>query len=384
MEKKKALMLASVASMIDQFNMPNIELLQSLGYHVDGVADYTNPGNISNERSEELQKRLREMGAEPIDIPIPRSINYSTIQKAYKLVKALVTTEHYDLIHCHSPIGGAIARMAAKSERKTGTQVIYTAHGFHFYDGAPLKNWLIFYPVEKYLSRYTDVLITINKEDYSRAKKQFKAKKTVYVPGIGVDIDKFVARKHRDDIRKELGILKDDIVLLSVGELNDNKNHENVIRALGNLKAGDSLPENLYYIIVGKGNKEEKLGRIIIENKLKGIVKLIGFRQNIADFYSAADIFVFPSFREGLSVSLMEAMASGLPVICSKIRGNTDLIDDQGGIFFEPGEVASIGNAIQKMIKADSARYGSYNMEKIRSFDLKTVEATMAELYRGA
>ena len=344
---KKALQLASVASMIDQFNMPNIELLQSLGYHVDVIADYTNPGNISNERSEELKKRLQRMGAEPMDIPIPRSMNLSAIIKAYKLVKTLITTEHYDLIHCHSPIGGAIARFAAKNERKTGTKVIYTAHGFHFYAGAPLKNWLVFYPVEKYLSRYTDVLITINKEDYKRAREKFKAKKTVYIPGIGVDIDKFGTHCHGDGIRAELGLKPDDIMLLSVGELNDNKNHENAIRALGQLNIGGNFPDNLYYIIAGKGEKKERLEQIIASSGLETNIKLIGFREDIADFYDAADIFMVPSFREGLSVSLMEAMASGLPVICSKIRGNTDLIDVRGGFFFEPGDVDSIADAIE-------------------------------------
>lgn len=380
---KKALQLASVASMIDQFNMPNIELLQSLGYHVDVIADYTNPGNISNERSEELKKRLQRMGAEPMDIPIPRSMNLSAIIKAYKLVKTLITTEHYDLIHCHSPIGGAIARFAAKNERKTGTKVIYTAHGFHFYAGAPLKNWLVFYPVEKYLSRYTDVLITINKEDYKRAREKFKAKKTVYIPGIGVDIDKFGTHCHGDGIRAELGLKPDDIMLLSVGELNDNKNHENAIRALGQLNIGGNFPDNLYYIIAGKGEKKERLEQIIASSGLETNIKLIGFREDIADFYDAADIFMVPSFREGLSVSLMEAMASGLPVICSKIRGNTDLIDDRGGFFFEPGDVDSIADAIERMLNADRDYFGSYNLDKIKSFDIKTVEKAVCELYGG-
>ena len=380
---KKALQLASVASMIDQFNMPNIELLQELGYHVDVVADYTNPGNISNERSDELQKRLKEMGAKPIDIPIPRSMNPFAIYKAYKLVKALVKTEHYDLIHCHSPIGGAIARWAAKSERKTGTKVIYTAHGFHFYDGAPFKNWIIFYPVEKFLSRYTDVLITINKEDYNRAKKKFRAKKTMYFPGIGVNVEKFAAHYHGDEIRKELGIDDSDLVFLSVGELNNNKNHENVIKALGLLKREALLPKNLYYVIVGKGDRREELEKRIIDDELEGKVKLVGFRQDIADFYAAADVFVFPSFREGLSVSLMEAMASGLPVICSRIRGNTDLIDEQGGIYFEPDDVQSIAAAIQSMIETDRGKFSIFNVNKIKQFDLKNIKTLLSELYKG-
>ena len=374
---KKALMLASVASMIDQFNIPNIKLLQELGYHVDVVADYTNPGNISKERSEDLKRRLNEIGAKPIDIPVPRSINPFAVSKAYKLVKKLITTEHYDLIHCHSPIGGAITRIAAKKERKNGTKVIYTAHGFHFYSGAPLKNWFIFYPIEKVLSKYTDVLITINKEDYKRATDKFKAKKTVYVPGIGVDTEKFAATYNGDAVRKEYGIKDSDIMLLSVGELNDNKNHEVVIRALAKLQTKP------YYVIVGKGTKESYLNELIKKLGLEKQVILAGFHENVPDYYDAADAYIFPSFREGLSVALMEAMASALPVACSKIRGNTDLIDEKGGFFFEPENVDSVAESLEKILKADKKAMGNYNLEKIKNFDLSVVNNAMDEAYRG-
>ena len=231
--EKRALQLASVASMIDQFNIPNIQILQSLGYKVDVVADFTNPGTITKERAENLKQRLSDMHVHVYDIAIPRSINPKAIIAAYKKVKELLNKENYSLLHCHSPIGGVIAREAAKEKRKNSLKVIYTAHGFHFYTGAPLGNWLLFYPIEKYLSRYTDILITINKEDYKRAKEKFHARKTVYVPGIGVDIEKFVPRESgRKRIRLELGLDPQRVMILSVGELNANKNHEAVIRAI--------------------------------------------------------------------------------------------------------------------------------------------------------
>jgi glycosyltransferase len=379
---KKALQLASVASMIDQFNIPNIELLLSLGYHVDVVADYTNPGNISTERAEELIKILKKMGANPIDIPIPRSLNPIAIGRAYIQVKKLLSAKHYNLIHCHSPIGGAIARLAAKSERKKGTRVLYTAHGFHFYHGAPVLNWLIFFPIELYLSKFTDVLITINKEDYHRAKNKFRAKNTVYVPGIGIDLEKF-NKKNSGNIRSELGIKNEDILLLSVGELNKNKNHESVIRALGKMYKDNIFPRNLYYIIVGKGERKKELESMINAIGLKEHIKLLGFRENILDYYSAADIFVFPSFREGLSVSMMEAMGCGLPVICSKIRGNTDLIDSFGGVLFTPNNISSIYKAIKKILRIERKRndMGAYNRQKIKGFDIKIIQNKMSKLY---
>ena len=373
--EKRALQLASVASMIDQFNMPNIRIMQSLGYKVDVVADFTNPGTITKERATLLKKRLADMGVRVIDIVIPRSINIKEILSAYKRVKKLVISEHYNLIHCHSPIGGAILRIAARNERKKGTKVIYTAHGFHFYDGAPIKNWLVFYPVEKWLSRYTDILITINQEDYKRALYNFKAKKTEYIPGIGVDTQKYRQNINREKIRKELGLDDSDVMLLSVGELNENKNHEIVIRALSKLK------ERLCYVVVGKGNKEGYLKNLINELNLQGKVYLVGYREDVEDFYNAADVFVFPSFREGLSVALMEAMANSLPVVCGKIRGNTDLIDEEGGIFFNPYNEKTLVEAIHKELSSNYIKQGKHNRLRIKSYDLKRVEELITTVY---
>ena len=373
--EKKALQLASVASMIDQFNIPNIQILQSLGYKVDVVADFTNPGNITAERAEDLQNRLEDMNVRVFDIAIPRSINPIAILNAYKKVKDLIKAEHYNLIHCHSPIGGAICRLAAKNERKIGTKVIYTAHGFHFYDGAPIKNWLIFYPIEKHFSRYTDVLITINKEDYKRAKEKFKALSIVYVPGIGIDTNYF---SHDDDgrkrIREELGVSDKTILLLSVGELNENKNHELVIRSISGIG-------NVCYAIVGKGVLRKKLENLAEE--LNVDLRLMGFRADVKDFYNAADVYVLPSIREGLNVSLMEAMACGLPCAVSEIRGNRDLIDvNQGGVRFDPRDNASIRKSIICIVEKDYKLMGEYNRKKISNYSISNVSDIIKTIYK--
>jgi len=370
---KKALMLASVASMIDQFNMPNIQTLQSLGYQVDVVADFTNPGSITQERAEDLKSRLRDMNVRVFDIVIPRTLNLKSILIAYKEVKKLINAEHYSLIHCHSPIGGVICRQAARGARRSGSKVIYTAHGFHFYDGAPLRNWMVFYPIEKYYSRYTDVLITINKEDYARASKKFHAHKTIYVPGVGVDTEKFSPKQSgRNKIREELGLREFDIMLLSVGELNENKNHISVIKAISGI-------DNLTYVIVGKGAKEQELKKTASECGVN--LLLSGYRMDVADFYNAADMYVLPSLREGLNVSLMEAMASGLAVVCGRIRGNTDLIVDKD-VLFDPLNVKEIRGAITNAI-VHKDTLGKENLEIIRAFDLENVQKEIAKIYQG-
>lgn len=369
---KKAVQLASVASMIDQFNIPNIQILQSLGYQVDVVANFTNPGTITVERSENLKKRLAEMNVRVFDIAIPRTLNPGAISNAYKQVKNLLEKEEYKLLHCHSPIGGVIARQAAKGLRKSGLEVIYTAHGFHFYNGAPLKNWLLFYPIEKHYSRYTDVLITINMEDYKRASAKLKARRTVYVPGVGVDTEKFSTKQSgREKIRTELSLSDNRTMLLSVGELNENKNHISVIKAL------IAIP-NITYVIVGKGEKKDELEYTAAECGVD--LRLPGFRSDVADFYDAADVYILPSKREGLNVSLMEAMASGLPVVCGDIRGNRDLIDGLGGLLFNPNNIRSIEESIIRILQ-DSDGKGAYNMNKIKSFSIKAVEGKMKAIY---
>ena len=369
---KKAVQLASVASMIDQFNIPNIQILQSLGYQVDVVANFTNPGTITVERSENLKKRLAEMNVRVFDIAIPRTLNPGAISNAYKQVKNLLEKEEYKLLHCHSPIGGVIARQAAKGLRKSGIEVIYTAHGFHFYNGAPLKNWLLFYPIEKHYSRYTDVLITINMEDYKRASAKLKARRTVYVPGVGVDTEKFSTKQSgREKIRTELSLSDNRTMLLSVGELNENKNHISVIKAL------IAIP-NITYVIVGKGEKKDELEYTAAECGVD--LRLPGFRSDVADFYDAADVYILPSKREGLNVSLMEAMASGLPVVCGDIRGNRDLIDGLGGLLFNPNNIRSIEESIIRILQ-DSDGKGAYNMNKIKSFSIKAVEGKMKAIY---
>lgn len=189
---KKALIIASVPSMIEQFNMNNIKILQELGYQVDVATNFQNSGTISEERTEEFKKELASINVKCYNVLFSRNPFSLSNIKAYKEIKKIVQEDnHYDIIHMHSPIGGVCGRLACKKIFGRDLKVIYTAHGFHFYKGAPLLNWLLYYPIEKWLSKYTDILITINEEDYSIAKKKFKAKKIELVHGVGVDIEKF-------------------------------------------------------------------------------------------------------------------------------------------------------------------------------------------------
>ncbi len=372
---KQVLVITSVASMVDQFLLPNIRLLQDMGYVVHVACNFERGNTCGAEQITALKKKLDEWNIIYHQIDFVRNVaKVSRNLLAFKQVKKLIAENPYVLIHCHSPIGGVITRLASRKARKHGVKVFYTAHGFHFYKGAPLKNWLLYYPVEKLCSLWTDVLITINQEDYALAQKKMKAKRIAYVPGIGIDVDKFGnVAVHRQEKRKTLGIPQDSTLFLSVGELNENKNHEIVIRAIAN--------KNIYYIIAGRGGLQAQLQNIIDDLHMHDRVKLLGFRTDVSELYKAADIFVFPSFREGLSVSLMEAMASGLPVACSRIRGNTDLIDEHGGELFDPHSVEDCANAIEKILARDSAKMHDHNTSVIHNFELGNINNIMKKLY---
>lgn len=379
---KRVLMLASVASMIDQFNMPNIALLQKLGYQVDVACNFIEGNTCSDERVAELKQKLQDMHVRCYQIDFARNIKHmGQNMRALRQVEGLMKQNGYAFCHCHSPIGGVVARIAG---HRTRTKVIYTAHGFHFYQGAPVMNWLVYYPVEKMLSRWTDVLITINHEDYKLAKKKFKMKKLTYVPGIGIDTQReCLSQKEKEEKRKELGILQDAFLITNAAEFTPNKNQKTVIEAIEQLHN-----PNIYFVMCGIGEKKAELEQYVKEHGLEENIRFVGFRNDLHEILQTSDCFVLSSFREGLSVALMEAMAEGLPVVCSRIRGNVDLIKDgKGGILVSPENKEDYEAAFRKLYEmkhkepTDFQRMGQINAENVKSFGRSAVESIMKGVY---
>lgn len=361
MKKKKVLFVATVVKIhIMVFHIPYLEWLKKNGYevHVAAKNDYENKEDCIIPHCDKF-----------FDLPFERfPLKKNNINVQTEL-KKIIDANEYELIHCHTPMGGVLGRLATREARKKGTKTIYTAHGFHFYRGAPLINWLIYYPIERWLARYTDVLITINKEDFGRAEK-LKAKKVEYVPGIGIDIERFKENKVSKDLkRKELGLEKDTFILLSVGELNKNKNHEVAIRALSQISN-----KKIHYIICGQGHLDKKLKLLSEKLGVENQVHLLGFRNDILEICKVSDLFVFPSYREGLSVSLMEAMACGLPIVCSNIRGNSDLVEEaKGGYLVKPNDINAFSDKILEIYSNKDAQinFSNFNLKKINEYSLK-------------
>ena len=370
---KKVLFVATVVKThIMEFHVPYLKMFKEMGWETAVAAknDYENPSDCTIPYCDTYY-----------DIPFERNPLKIGNLNAYKKLERVINDGKYDIIHCHTPVGAMLTRLAGRQVRKKGTQVFYTAHGFHFYKGAPMINWLLYYPVEKWLSRYTDVLITINKEDYMRAKK-FAAEKVLYIPGVGVDLKKFQTSNEEHEKKhkwlcSEYDIPQDAMILLSVGEVNKNKNHKVVIEALGKLKC-----KNIYYVICGRGPLTKEYKLLIQKLNLGKQVILAGYRTDVVEFYKAADVFVFPSFREGLPVSVMEAMASGLPIIATRIRGSSDIVKEcVNGILLNPDDVDGFANAIDRFTDTNMIKkISSKNAEEAKKYDLSMV----VRLYKRA
>jgi glycosyltransferase involved in cell wall biosynthesis len=339
-----------------------------------------NQVDLACSHTEKIPQELKDIGCRIYNLSCSRSpLKLGNIQCVSE-IKNIVKDGGYNIVHCHSPIAGACARIACRKFRKSGLKVIYTAHGFHFYKGAPIKNWIIFYPIEKICSMWTDVLITINSEDYSLAKTRFKAKKVFYVPGVGIDCQKFenaVTDKNRK--KKEIGVPEEAFLILSVGELNKNKNHQIVIRAIHELDN-----PNVHYAIAGVGDQCSELQKLAEKLGIGDKVHLLGHRKDVAELYKTADAYVLPSLREGLNVSLIEAMSSGLPCIVSKIRGNVDLIDSSGGFLCNPSDPSDFKDSISGLISGGKKHLGDYNMQKSRKFDVANINKIMISIYEAS
>ena len=373
--KKKVLFAATVVKThIMEFHIPYLKLFQDMGWETAVAArnDYENPEDCVIPHCDTYY-----------DVPFERLPWKVGNIGAYRQLKQIIDRENFDIIHCHTPMGAMIARMAAIAARKKGTKVLYTAHGFHFYKGASPVHWLVYYPVEWLLAHVTDVLITMNKEDHALARRKMHAKRIEYIPGVGIDTKRFRAgTTGRTEKRQELGFTESDFLLLTVAEMTKNKNHSTVLKALAQLKEEAEF-SSLRYLICGRGENAQNLQQEAQELGIAEHVVFLGYRHDVPDLLRCSDLFVFMSFREGLPVALMEAMSSGMPVICSGIRGNTDLVDDGVEGMIAENTPEAVAQGILKLYRDPELRqrYGIAAAEKVKQFDAENVHRIMKEIY---
>lgn len=368
----RILYVTTISLTMNSFFKPHIEMLVNEGNQVDLAC---------NSKDLPLDPLYTELECRSHQIDFSRSPLSRSNIKAYAQLKELIKREKYDIVHCHTPNASVITRLVCKSFRRDmGLKVFYTAHGFHFFRGAPLLNWLVYYPIERLCSRWTDKLITINEEDYSLAKRRFHAKEVYHVPGVGIDFSRFEnVQVDKAAKRREIGVPEDAFLLLSVGELNENKNHQIIIRALA--KLGES---QIHYAIAGMGDKYESLSELAKELGVSDQVHLLGYRKDVPELNYSADAFCFPSYREGLGLAAIEAMACGLPVITSNIHGINDYsVSGVTGYKYAPGDVEGFADGIRKCVRndIDVSVVLAENRKRAKQYDLSLVMKRMRDIY---
>ena len=361
----KRILITSTDLMMIQFLVPHVQNLAEHGYEVEIACSEV--GGRMNEVREKLKDYTRAIHT----VRLVRSPASLTNLKGYQDMKQVINTGKYDIIWTNEPVMGVVTRLAARAARKSGTKVLYMVHGFHFYKGAPLVNWMVYYPVERWASRFCDEIITINKEDYGRAKR-FHAREVRYIHGIGVDTARLKKKELQTDIRAELGLNDDEFIVVSAGELNKNKNHKVIIKAIRQLQ-----DKSIKYILCGKGTMKRPLEQMAKKYRITEQIFFLGYRKDVVDICSQSDVFAFPSYREGLGLASLEAMYSGLPLVASQIRGVEDYVEDRkSGCLCSPDDSRAFARAIRRLKDDEDfrSRCGEYNRKAVIPYCLDNVK----------
>lgn len=371
----KVLLTATVQSHICQFHKPLVEVLHAHGCEVHVAAR----NNLAEKNGLKL-----DFVEKVFDIPFSRSPKSKDNIKAGKMLKKIICEGSYDVIHCNTPMGGIVTRMAAKQARKHGTRLIYTAHGFHFYEGAPKKNWMVYYPIEKYFSRKSDTIITITHEDYRLATKKFHCQ-VEHIHGVGVDEKRYfpVTQEEKLRLRKEMGYAEAQKLLLCVGELLPNKNQRMAIHAMQ--KIVKQYPDTILFI-AGNGPEKENLESEIKLCGLENNVKMLGYCTHLQDYQHIIDVLVACSYREGLPLNIVESMLSGNPVVASINRGHKELIHNgENGYLVDQDDSDSMANRVTELLSskiiAEELSKSAY--EFALDYCFTSVKKELEEIYYG-
>lgn len=365
---KKALYVATVDIHIKSFHLPYLKLLHDNGYEVHVATNGDEKFPFCDVKHQ---------------ICIERSPFKLSNLKAIKQLKEIINKEQFDIIHCHTPMGSVVTRLAAKVARKNiGTRVIYTCHGFHFYKGSSFFNWFLFYPIEKYLSKYTDTIVTINKEDYNLAKNKFskRCKDIKYLPGIGVDNSKFnlkISDKEKKQLLNELKLNERDFIIIYPARLCPDKNQLLLINLMKELDN-----KNIKLLLPGKDEYNGYYQKYVKENNVKNVF-FLGHRDDISKLLNISNLLIASSIREGFGINLVEALASNVPVIAVDNRGHREIVDDGVNGFIIKNNLEDLIDRFN-MIYNDKDLYNklkSNGYESVRKYFLDNSLKEMKNIY---
>lgn len=359
---KKILFVATVPEHFLYFHIPCFKMLRENGWEVHAAC--------SECRDIPECDKLFEL-------PISRNPADKANIKAYRRLKEIVGKNNYDIVHCHTPMGGALARLASRRARKNGARVFYTAHGFHFCSGAPLLNWILFMPAEWFFSRMTDELITINDEDFKLAKRLMRAENVRLIHGVGCDLERFrrpgVGEKER--LREEFGFKAGDKIVFYAAELNGNKNQGFLIEVINLLRKTEPRAR---LVLAGSDNMNGAYRKLAEDTGAP--VDFLGVREDIPELMRACDVYAASSLREGLPLNIMEAMATGLPIVAVNNRGHRALVKDgETGFIIEPGDKESAAESLERLL-TDAELYERFSLAARAAVTAYGKESVLREL----
>jgi glycosyltransferase EpsD len=337
--KKKVLFVANIHNHFNTFHLPHIAELIKQGFEVHCAA---------NGYETKVPFVTRQH-----NVPIQRNLFSSQNFKAYKQLKALLQTEKYDLVHCHTSMGGAIGRLASISSRKLGTKVLFTSHEFPFYDNWMLKNWFTYFPIELLLAPLADGIVSINQFDFKLLNSGlFRCKHKYKITGVGVDGENFkpITIEEKSALRKKYDFKEEDFILIYAAEHTTRKNHKFIIEAAPLLNA---IP-NLKIICTGRGVLQEYNKKIANEAGLKNML-FTGYVANIREYMALSDVGISASFGEGLGINLVEELFLGKPIIASNNKGHREVVmDGINGFLFQKGDHQGFVNAVKALYEGKS------------------------------
>lgn len=358
-----------MSATINSFLVPHIEKLIHEGNLVDCACHI----------DEEVNQKLIDLNVKVYNLPFTRSPLAPINMKAFKQLIEIQEVLNYDIVHVHTPIAALYGRLL--KVKFPALKTIYTVHGFHFYKGAPIINWGIYYPIERLMSHYTDTIITINEEDYEAAKK-LKIKETHFVNGVGVDLTTYNNDLYdRNEMRRKLNLQDDDFVIMMIAEVNKNKNHKQMIHAVECLK---NKGINVKVLCAGDGPLLEEQIEYIKSRNLTKQIKFLGLRTDISELIVACDMGILTSYREGLPRNIMELMACKKPVIGTDIRGIRDLVQDGvTGLLVKVGDYEKTAAKIEQLYHDRKLlkKLGSNAYECIKKYDVNQVMESLETVY---
>ena len=354
---------------LNTFHRPYLEWLAAQGHSIDIAVE-----NRSDHRFDSVSRSF--------SVTFPRTVWTWKHLIALRELRRIIDAGRYDLLHCHTPIPSALTRFAARRFRQRGGKVLYTAHGFHFHRGGPVRNWLTYFPVEYLLASNTDGVVTINREDLLHARRM-PFNRSYLIPGVGVDNARFrpVSLAERTRIRRSLGLDGDAFILFYVAEFIPRKNHKFIVSTGQLLQA--RIP-NLRILFVGTGRLFGAVQKQIARQNLDGLIECLGFREDVPRLAAIADVGISSSRREGLGLGVAEQMMCAVPVVVSSDKGHAELVEHGvNGFLYPQGDANKFVDYIDRLYTGEDLRavMGRAAQLKAEQFSVEHSLAAMARIY---